>query len=217
VIKMAKVKRDKLDVEHLKISDLIPVEDIQKIQDSFAYAFGCAANILNPDGTFICKGSNFYFCHQYFNRKTALGRERCRKSDEAIGREAVRSKKAVIRFCTNGHLIDGAAPVIIEGKHIATVFAGQILFEPPKEKDLEIYRKIARELGVDEEEYIESLKNVHIIPEEKFRKAVDHLVQIAATLATAAYQKLKEHRMRGEIQNKIEEIRERETEIELAQ
>jgi methyl-accepting chemotaxis protein len=46
---------------------------------------------------------------------------------------------------------------------------------------------------------------VHIIPKEKFRKAVDHLVQIAATLATAAYQKLKEKRAKEEIKKREEE------------
>jgi PAS domain S-box-containing protein len=46
--------------------------------------------------------------------------------------------------------------------------------------------------------------------------AIELLHQLALTLSDLGYQRLKEQRMRGEIQNKIEEIRERETEIKEA-
>jgi PAS domain S-box-containing protein len=46
--------------------------------------------------------------------------------------------------------------------------------------------------------------------------AIELLHQLALTLSNLGYQRLKEQRMRGEIQNKIEEIREREAETKEA-
>ena len=45
-----------------------------------------------------------------------------------------------IKQCGNG-LVDGATPVIIRGKHLASVSTGQVFFEPP---DLAYFRRQAR-------------------------------------------------------------------------
>ena len=63
-------------------------------------------------------------------------------------------------------LIDYATPVMVNGEHLATIYLGQVLEEPPDE---EYFRKQAREFGFDEEAYIRALRKISIVPESEIK------------------------------------------------
>ncbi len=68
--------------EKLRLTDLIEVEILQKMQDAFAKMTGMAALTTDENGAAITKGTNFSaFCTDYF-RKSVVGRKRCEQCDK---------------------------------------------------------------------------------------------------------------------------------------
>lgn len=67
--------------EEVHLTDLISVETLQKIQDSFSKMARMAAHTTDENGKPVTEGSNFSeFCTNYC-RKSPIGRERCEKCD----------------------------------------------------------------------------------------------------------------------------------------
>jgi PAS domain S-box-containing protein len=107
--------------------------------------------------------------------------------------------------CLNG-LMDYAAPITVEGQHLATIFYGQLLHEPPDE---EFFRRQAHTYGFDEEAYLEALRRVPIVPKEQIDSIMtfySHLGQVLATIGL-------ERKLQLESANRA--IREREERLQL--
>ena len=58
----------------------------------------------------------------------------------------------------------------MDGEHVGSILGGQVLTEKPDENH---FRKIAQELGIDEEEYIKALRKIKIIKKKKIEQAVE--------------------------------------------
>lgn len=167
----------------IKLVELIETELLQKIQDSFSSLTGMAALTTDKDGTPITKGSNFTdFCMKY-TRQSAKGAERCEQCDK-MGAEICIENGRPYAYSCHGGLIDYAAPIMIHGKMIGSFIGGQVLSKKP---NLEKFRKIARELEIDEDEYIEAVKKIQVIDKERIDNAAEALGNIAEVLSHLAY------------------------------
>lgn len=167
----------------IRLVELIETEILQKIQDSFSSLTGMAALTTDKDGTPITKGSNFTdFCMKY-TRQSAKGAERCEKCDK-MGAEICIANGKPHAYSCHGGLIDYAAPIMVHGKMIGSFIGGQVLSKKP---DLNKFRKIARELEIDEDEYIEAVKKVEVIDKERIDNAAEALGNIAEVLSNLAY------------------------------
>lgn len=167
----------------IKLTDLISVQVLQEIQDGFAEVTGMAALTTDADGNPVTKGSNFTdFCMKY-TRRSKLGCERCEKCDRDGGERTQRTGKAAAYSC-HGGLMDFAAPIMVDGEFIGSFIGGQVLTEKPDEAK---FRKIAKELGIDPDEYIAALRKVKIVPKEKVEAAARFLHTIAKNISSMAY------------------------------
>ena len=167
----------------IKLTDLIDVSVLQEIQDGFAAVTGMAALTTDADGNPVTKGSNFTdFCMKY-TRQSRLGCERCEKCDKNGGEQTHNTGRSVAYSCHAG-LMDFAAPIIVNGEFIGSFIGGQVLTAPADENK---FRKIAREIGVDENEYIAALKKVQIVPKAKVEAAAKFLHTIAKNISAMAY------------------------------
>ena len=133
----------------MEILDLIDKEKLQKLQDLFSTATGVAVSMIDKEGKHVTEVSNFLdFCMKY-TRGSEIGLKRCQKCDmEGVG----------TYFCHAG-LMDFAADIVVEGEKLGAILGGQVLPAPP---DFDKFRKVAEEIGVDPDEYIEALKEVPI-------------------------------------------------------
>lgn len=172
-----------MDLEHLTLLDVIDKGTLQSLQDAFANATGMAALATDDTGSVTHLSNPTEFCMKY-TRKSAVGSDRCNKCDLRGGEEASRTGKPSVYYC-HGGLVDFAAPIVVNGKHIGSLIGGQVLTEAPDE---EKFRKIAEEIGVDPDSYIAALRKVPIVPKEKVDAAAELLYQIATALSTAGYQ-----------------------------
>jgi len=180
----------------IKLTDLIGLDELQKIQDSFALATGVAACIHEVDGTPITKPSNWCELCANYHRKSEIGYKRCLKSDANLGARAGQLRQPVVDYCTSGHLVEAAVPIIVDGRHIGTATCGQVLYQPPK---LAEYREIAKEIGVNEAGYLKAVKKVTIMPQERFQGVVSHLYQVANALSILGQRGLKEERLKKDL------------------
>ncbi|NYB53015.1 MAG: PocR ligand-binding domain-containing protein [Methanobacteriaceae archaeon] len=172
-----------LDKDKISFHNLFNLEDIQKIQDLFSEATGVASIITHPDGRPITKPSNFCRLCKDIIRKTDAGLENCYKSDAMIGRS--HPEGPIVMPCLSGGLWDAGASITVGGVHIANWLIGQVRNETQNEDQMRVK---ARELGVDEDEYIEAFKEVPVMSEEQLRKIANVLFTFANQLSDVAYQ-----------------------------
>lgn len=174
-----------MDLNNITLLDVIDRHTLQNIQDAFAAATGMAAIATDKNGP-VTEGSNFTDFCMNLTRKSRTGADRCNQCDLRGGEEASRTGKPAVYYCTSG-LMDFAAPVIVNGQHIGNLIGGQVL---PEEPDEAKFRRIADELGIDQDEYIAALRKVRIIPKRQIEAAANLLWQMANALSEVGYQKL---------------------------
>jgi len=176
------------DSGDISFHDLFNLEDIQRIQDLFAKSTGVASIITTPDGTPITRPSNFCrLCRSI--RKTELGRKQCQTSDANIGQHNPDGPN--IQNCLSAGLCNAGASIRVGGKHIANWLIGQVRDETQTEESM---RTHARELGIDEEEFIAAFREVPAMSAEQFQQVAQALFVFANQLSAMAYQNVQQAR-----------------------
>jgi len=174
----------------IKLKDVIDIDFLQEFQDNFAKGVGVASVTVDPDGTPITNPSSYTrFCQEY-THSTECGDKRCSESHRKGGEEAARTGKPVVYECHAG-LIDFAAPIMIDGQLIGTILGGQVLTNVPNEAK---YRKTAKEIGLDENGYVEAVQEIKKMSQESIEAAATVLFIVANNMSNTTYhqqQKLK--------------------------
>ncbi|MBL4900563.1 MAG: sigma 54-interacting transcriptional regulator [Colwellia sp.] len=179
------------------LSNILDLQFWQSMQDNFSELSGMATLTVDNEKP-ITSGSHFTdFCTMY-TRQSELGRERCNDCDLKAGRKSWKSGKPLVYKCHAG-LVDMAAPIMVNGQQVGSVLGGQVLTSPPDEW---AFKRYAKELGINPEQYFEAVKRVPIVSEEKIKSASRLLFQIATKMGDV-------HLQRENIQ-KISSLLERE-------
>lgn len=167
---------------NIRLSDLIDIKLLQELQDTFAKTTGMASIAVDSQGL-ITTPSNFSdFCIEYTS-ETEEGYRRCEECDIRWGEIAAKRGKPVIYSCHAG-LKNFAVPIMIDGKHIASILGGQVLTDIPDEAHL---REVAKNLGLNEDKYIDMLKKTKVVPAEIVDAAANLLYLFANTISQIAH------------------------------
>jgi signal transduction histidine kinase len=176
-----------IDIDSLEIKDVIDINVLQKFQDNFAESLDIASVTVDINGNPVTKPSCYTdFCMKFI-QSTAIGNTKCAESHRKGGEEAARTGKPYIYKCHAG-LIDFAAPILVDGKQIGTILGGQILISPPEESE---FKRTAKEIGINEDECIKTIKKVKITAEKSVKAAAEVLFTIANALSKIGYEELK--------------------------
>jgi len=165
------------------LEDLFSIDALQTLQDQFAQATGVASVITRPDGTPITRPSNFCRLCERIIRHTEKGRKNCFHSDSVIGRH--NPDNPIVQQCLSGGLWDAGASITVNGHHIANWLIGQVRNEAQDDTHMRAY---AREIGTDEEAFLEAFHEVPAMSLEKFRQVAQVLFTLAQQLSSTAYQ-----------------------------
>ncbi len=162
----------------MEIRDFTDMQEFENIMANWAAATGLATVAVGADGKYISGCYNFTdFCIKY-TRGSAEGCARCEKCDrEGQG----------VYYCHAG-LIDFGIPLEVEGIKVGSVIGGQVL---PQEPDEEKFRKVAREIGVNEDQYIKALQKVNVRSEEAIKASAELLGKVLNNFINAEYAKKK--------------------------
>lgn len=162
----------------MEIKDFTNMEEFERLMSNWATATGLATVAVGSDGKYISQCYNFTdFCIK-LTRGSKEGCARCEKCDrEGQG----------VYHCHAG-LIDFGIPLIVEGQTVGSVIGGQVL---PEQPDEEKFRQVAREIGVDEDEYIRALKKVNVRTEAAINASAYLLGEVLNNFINAEYARKK--------------------------
>ncbi len=134
--------------------------------------------------------------------------ESCLVSDKAAEQRVSRTGKAEVYRCHFG-LVDIAVPVISNGAHVATLFSGQVLNDPPSEEGFaQIVRDVAHLPYINLNELRQAYWNAAIVSGEDIQATVGILEVFAEYLASSwerlykAVQQERQHYRELEIRRK---------------
>lgn len=165
-----------------QLTDLISVETLQSIQDTFARAFGLPTVIIDASGANATAITNrVTFCED-LTRTSPVGGSRCTECDRCGMRDAATGSSPAIFECWNG-LYDCAIPIAPKGHVLGYFLCGQIVTEPP---DPARYADTAAEIGVDPDAYVEALREVAVVPYEQYEASVQSMHVLAEMIAEQA-------------------------------
>lgn len=152
------------------------------MQDFFANAMDVALLCVYNNNWMTDSSNTIAFCREHI-RRSELGYHLCEKCHKDLEKAAIKEGKPVVVNCHAG-LIMFAIPVCIDGKYIASVIGGQVLKEPLDEKH---FKNVAKKLNIKGSEYLEEIKNIKVLPEEKIKTATELLFLVTNAIISFAY------------------------------
>lgn len=166
----------------MEVRDFADMNKFEAIMKNWALA----TVAVGTDGKYISDCYNFTdFCIK-LTRGSKEGCRRCEKCD--------REGKGVYH-CHAG-LIDFGIDLTVNGEKVGSVIGGQVLPEHPDEDK---FRQVAREIGVDEDKYIDALAKVNVRTEESINASAELLGQVLNNFINAEYSS----KVNGEIINSL--------------
>ena len=193
------------NIDKYSFQDLFDMDKVQKLTDTISMALEVGVVIVSPEGEPITKPSNF--CNFCLNvvRKSPIGYQNCLRSDAELGKV---SDKPIVSKCLSAGLTDAGISIVIGGKHLASWMVGQVMVEDDMLTEEEM-RERARNLGIDEEVFIENIKEVPVRTREQFDRIIKMIHEVALQLAELglknylqkeelAYKEEVEEELRGE-------------------
>ncbi len=161
------------------LDELIDIPKLQALLDTLDEIHSLPSAIIDTAGKIHTATAWQDICTK-FHRANPESEKICRESDAYLASQLEKRVAQVAYKCPFG-LVDTATPVVVEGRHLCNVFTGQLFTEKPDENQ---FVRQARAYGFDEEAYLEALRKVPVISEERLRKNLKFLGEFAGMLAT---------------------------------
>jgi len=174
--------------------DLLDLEQLSPILEDFCNAVGIAAAVIDLKGNVLASARWQRICTD-FHRIDERTRNRCIESDTELASHLEEGKSFSIYHCKNG-LTDAAAPILIDGRHVANIFVGQFLLAEP---DRGFFQHQAQEFGFDTADYLSALDEVPIVSQEKLHAILGFLTGLAHLVASTCLERTKAEQAKMEL------------------
>lgn len=159
----------------MDIRDFLDVNELERLMLDWSNATGLATIAIDSKGEYFTKPINFTdFCIKY-TRGTNEGLARCTKCD---------SECTGTYYCHAG-LMDFSYDIVVKGEKVGAIIGGQVL---PQAPDLDKFRAIAEELGVNPDDYINALQKVPIRTEKSIKASAKLLGDVVNMMVNASYE-----------------------------
>lgn len=165
--------------------DLVDIEAFGAMLKAFYEATGILHGLVDDQNNVISASGWREACTN-FHRSHPCTRERCEESNRQLAASA-RGDGYVGARCGNG-LMDYAAPIVVEGRVLATLYFGQVFHQLP---DGEFFRRQAAECGFDEAAYLAAINKVPIVPEGNIEPIMNFYTGVAQLLARTGLDRLR--------------------------
>lgn len=166
------------DLDPSELASLIDFSKMNGFFRNFLNVVGLPVAIIDLNAR-VLASSNWQRICMEFHRVNPDTLVRCIESDVSLSQEMAAGKPYAIYRCHNG-LTDCAAPIVIEGHHIANLFIGQFFLSPP---DMDFFRRQQEEFKFSRESYFAALAEVPIVSEEKLPSILELLTGLAHQIA----------------------------------
>ncbi|MGO9314579.1 MAG: PAS domain S-box protein [Syntrophobacteraceae bacterium] len=191
------------------IGALVDMGELLDIFEKFTQATGFALGFLDHPGANVLIATGWRDICTKFHRTCAASAANCTKSNRHLLDRLKEPRDLVIEQCDNG-LVECAVPIIVKAKHIASLVTGQILLEKP---DTGRFRRQAEIFGFDVYEYLEALKDIPVVSEEKLRSVTAFLGEMAYFISKLGYSNLIAKQESLRLENEVAERKRAEDEL----
>ena len=181
------------------IRDLVDLVELRRMFARFTEATGFTIGFLDHPGLNILIATGWQDICTKFHRGCPISADICARSNRRLLDHLDEPGQLRIEPCAHG-LVDCGFPIIVKGKHIASLATGQLLLGKP---DLEQFKRQARLFGFDEREYLRALAEVPVVAEEKLRSVTTFLGEMALVLSDLGYAHLIARETTARLQNEI--------------
>jgi PAS domain S-box-containing protein len=196
--------------EFNSITDLIDLEKLQQIQDAFAAANQVASTLTDIQGVPVTRPSNHSAVCDMI-RATEKGLKNCIFSGKHLGQKAHEGQKSFHHKCYSVGFTDAAAPIIVNGRHIANWLIGQGHVD--KVDEIRI-REYAREIGANPEEMLQAFEKMPKMSLRDFEKKLVFLEVMARELSLMGYQNLIQRQQNAELSRVREQLERHQDHLE---
>jgi ligand-binding sensor protein len=174
-----------------KIQDFCDMKKFNEIMANWANATGLATVAVGADGEYISDCFNFTdFCIKY-TRGSSEGKRRCEKCD--------REGQGV--YACHAGLMDFAVPItLVDGRVLGNIIGGQVLPENPSEDK---FGGVAKELGINEDDYIEALGKVNVRTKLEIESSAELLGDVVNMYVRSCYSEMVNQRLLDKLKNGI--------------
>lgn len=167
-------------MEHT-IADILGHDHLQHLTDHFYAVTGISTSVVDDNGK-ILAGSGWQEICSRFHRVHEKTARKCMKTASGIQDRLQNGDSQILCKCPNG-LYDAAVPVFVNGRHSASLFAGQFLLSRPDISDIERFSERARFAGFDEIAYLNALEKVPTVAPSHLDEILTCLKRLAAMLS----------------------------------
>jgi len=198
-----------LNTGNIRLQDVISVERLQRIQDSFAATMGVASIITDRQGKAVTRPSNFSRVCDLIG-KSARGLARCNESDRVRSMAASGNRQPMYHRCLCCGFLDAEAPISIGDERIANWLIGQCRVSGIERSRI---REFSEEIGVDTKAILEAFDSMPVFTEEKFGQILELLYNFANEISELGYSNFKMQREIGERRRAEAALRDSEAKV----
>ena len=185
---------DSTSCNRTELLQLVDKDILKNILDAFTKATGLTANIVDTQGRSIFSKKdaqkNCRFCLLIWQMQRKKGIQRCRGAYARAGKQAAIFGEPYIFRCPSG-LIEWAAPIIIDNKHLGSIICGQVLMWEPEEFFWIELKDMNKVLTDDFRLLFNAAKELKVISGEKVQGAADLLHVTANYIMKAGWENLR--------------------------
>jgi len=190
------------DELNYRLEDLIDIPLFQSLLDMLNKVYSLPSVIVNMEGKVLAATAGQHICMK-FHRNRHRSEVECRWNDQYLRNHLAKGNTNVSYRCPYG-MVDNGIPIIIEGQHLGTFFAGQLFLEKP---DLDFFKILAKKYEVNEKEYLEAVNDVPVWTEARLNQYLDLMKSLVYIITGLAYKNLREIELRKIIEAKEKSYR----------
>ncbi|MEJ2038058.1 MAG: diguanylate cyclase [Desulfosarcinaceae bacterium] len=171
-------------VDPFSLSDLIPLEELQQLQDTLADINRVTSLITDRHGNALTMPSNEMPLCTLIRRSTR-GEAMCTAEAQAIANGIRDTRQTVCRACQPLGFLNAAVPIQVNGRHLGNWWILQQCANP------DVYDEIgtlAKRLGLDAETILAEIEQLPDCNQDVFKKVVDWIQNLVTTLAQIGFQ-----------------------------
>lgn len=170
--------------EQLSLSDLIPLKELQQLQDHLAEVGGVKSVITDPNGLFLTMPSNeIALCHRI--RQSVRGAADCLKNFQKLSAAISADPKPMIHRCEGPGILKAVVPIVARGVHLANWWISQYCADLTSREQILEY---AQQIGVDADQLSGDLDVVSKGSEASFKKVLAWIDNFARRFAELGLQ-----------------------------
>lgn len=191
-----------MDKKNLKLTELISLDLLQELQDSFAAMTRVTAVVIDPEGNKITKTSNWDgFCSLFQQNEATAGE--CKSYTCRLALEARDAGCPQISRCPHIGMTTAAAPIFVEGAYL-----GSWIFAQMRLEDLHHEQIIhaAHSIGLSNEETEVKLQCLPVYSMHEFERYFVFAASLTKSIAELSHKNLELDEKNKEVKGVTEQL-----------